>query len=58
MEKLVLKEHTPDEIVRYYFPEIDDEDIDWILLDNTAFPFADIEWIAEEIYEYYLKNKR
>lgn len=58
MEKLVLKEHSPDEIVRYYFHEIDDEYIDWILVYNTGFPFADIEWIAEEIYEYYLNNKR
>lgn len=58
MEKLILKGESADEIVRYYFPEIDDEDIDWILLDNTVFPFGDLEWIAEEIYEYYLKNKR
>ena len=58
MEKLVLKGHSPDEIVRYYFPEKDDEDIDWIIWENTGWPFADIEWIAEEIYEYYLKNKR
>ena len=58
MEKIKLKGQSADEVVKYYFPEVDDEDIDWILFENTIFPFGDIEWIAEEIYEYYLNNKR
>lgn len=58
MEKLTLLEDiTPCKIVRYYFAEYDMEDIDYVLMSHTSFPFASLEWISDEIYEYYLKSK-
>ena len=58
MTKLVLTEDiTPCKIVLHYFAEYDMEDIDYVLLSHTSFPFSSLEWIADEIYEYYLKSK-
>lgn len=58
MQKLTLLEDImPDEIVRYYFPTADEEDVDWILFNKTTWPFGPIERINEGIYEWYLKSK-
>ena len=58
MQKLTLLEDImPDEVVRYYFPTADEEDVDWILFNMTTWPFGSIERINEGIYEWYLKSK-
>lgn len=58
MQKLELIEDiSPYELVRYYFQEADDEDIDYILFIKTSFPWGPIERINEDIYEWYLKSK-
>lgn len=58
MQKLTLLEDImPDEVVRYYFPTADEEDVDWILFNKTTWPFGSIERINEGIYEWYLKSK-
>jgi len=46
----------PHELVLYYFPTADEEDIDWILWNRTCFPFGPIEKINDSIYEWYLKS--
>lgn len=59
MQKLTLLEDImPHEIVLYYFPTADDEDIDYILFIKTSFPWGPIERINEDIYEWYLKSKK
>jgi hypothetical protein len=48
----------PSDIVLYYFSEYDEEDVDWLLYNHSSWPWGTLEWINEEIYTYYLKNKR
>lgn len=48
---------TADDVVKYYFQEFDEEDIEHVLFNYTAYPFGCLEWIAEEVYEYYIKNR-
>ena len=58
MNKLTLLEDImPDEIVIYYFPTADEEDVDFILWNHSSFPYGPIEKINDGIYEYYLKSK-
>lgn len=58
MQKLVLIEDImPHELVLYYFPEADDEDVDWILWNKSSFPYGPIGRINDGIYEWYLKNR-
>lgn len=58
MQKLTLLEDImPDEIVRYYFPTADEEDVDWILFNKTTWPFGNNEIINNNIYDWYLKSK-
>lgn len=58
MQKLVLIEDImPHELVLYYFPEADDEDVDWILWNHSSFPYGPIGRINDGIYEWYLKSK-
>ena len=58
MQKLTLLEDMqPHELVLYYFPTADDEDIDWILWNSTCWPYGPIERINDNIYEWYLKSK-
>lgn len=61
MNKLELsKGITPDDIVRYYFEEMDTEEIGDFLWRETSYPFGGengIEILAEEVWEYYLKNR-
>lgn len=47
----------PHEIVLYYFPTADNEEIDWILWNKSLFPFDSLEKMNEDIYEWYLKSK-
>lgn len=57
MQKLTLIEDMmPHELVLYYFPTADDEDVDFILWNRTSFPFGPIENINDSIYEWYLKS--
>jgi len=57
MNKLTLLEDImPHEIVLYYFPTADDEDINWILWNQTTFPFETIKGMNDDIYEWYLKS--
>ena len=57
MQKLTLIEDImPHELVLYYFPKADENDIDWILWNKTIFPYGPIEKINDSIYEWYLKN--
>jgi hypothetical protein len=57
MQKLTLIEDImPHEIVLYYFPTADEEDIDWILWNKSCFPYGPIEKINDSIYEWYLKS--
>lgn len=58
MNKLTLIEDiSPEELVRYYLPESDDEDVDWILWNKTCFPYGPISKINDMVYDYYLKVK-
>jgi hypothetical protein len=57
MQKLTLIEDMmPHEIVLYYFPKADEEDIDFILWNKSPFPYGPIERINDDIYEWYLKS--
>ena len=57
MDKLTLIEDMmPQEIVLYYFPKIDDEEIDFMLWNYTTFPYGPISRINDDVYEWYLKN--
>lgn len=57
MQKLTLIEDMmPHELVLYYFPTADEEDIDWILWNKTMFPFNGIDEMNDSIYEWYLKS--
>lgn len=59
MQKLTLIEDiSPEELVRYYLPESDDEDIDYILWEHTIWPYGPMSKINDGVYDYYLKNKR
>lgn len=41
MQKLTLIEDImPHELVLYYFPMADENDIDWILWNKTVFPYG------------------
>ena len=58
MQKLTLIEDiSPEELVRYYLPESDDEDVDWILWNKTCFPYGPISKINDMVYTHYLKIK-
>jgi len=58
MTKLILTDNiTPCEVVMYYFQEYSEEECEDLLMSSTIYPFGSIEWIAEEIYEAYLKSK-
>lgn len=48
----------PEEVILYYFPEADDEDIDYVLWNHTRWPYGPIVSIADEVYKYYLNNRR
>ena len=59
MQKLTLIEDMmPHELVLYYFPKADEEDIDWILWNKTSWPFGVNEVINNDIYKWYLKSKK
>ena len=58
MKKLELTEDmTPIGIVRYYYEELTDEECEEILWSWSVYPFGSLEWIGEEIWDYYLKNR-
>jgi len=58
MTKLTLTEDiSPCDIVRYYFDEYTDEECEDLLMNDTIYPFGRLEWIAEEVYDVYLKSK-
>lgn len=45
------------EICKYYFPEITDEQIDYIMWEETCFPFSsDVEILFAQIYDYFDQN--
>jgi len=48
---------SPIEVVLYYFPEMDEEDVDWILWNKTSWPYQPLEGIMEDVYKYYLNSK-
>lgn len=57
MQKLeLLEDIMPDELVRYYFPTADEDEVDWILFEKTSWPYGPIERINEGVYEWYLKS--
>lgn len=56
MDKLTLIEDiNPGDLVKYYMPEMDDDEVDWILWNKSCFPYGPISKINDMIYEYYLK---
>lgn len=58
MQKLVIKDGmTLCEVVRYYFAEYGEEECEELLMSETVYPFGSLEWIGEEIWVYYLKNR-
>lgn len=57
MQKLIVLDMSPIEVVLYYFPEMDEEDVDWILWNKTSWPYQPLEGIMEDVYKYYLKSK-
>ena len=55
MNKLTLLEDImPDEIVRYYFPTADEEDVDFVLWNRSCCPYGRIEKTNDGICECYL----
>lgn len=58
MQKLDLTEDmTPIGIVRYYYEELTDEECEEILWGWTVYPFGSLEWIGEEVWDYYINNR-
>lgn len=57
MEKLIIIDISPQDIVLYYMPEMDEEDVDWVLWNKTSWPFQPLEGIHEDIYKWYLSKK-
>jgi hypothetical protein len=54
MDKMVIGVGvSPDDIVRYYFPEMGEDDVDMLLWDETCYPFGPVERIGDMIWEYY-----
>lgn len=47
----------PDDIVRWYFPEMDEDDVDWVLFNKTVWPYGSLWDINDGVYEYYLVNR-
>jgi hypothetical protein len=57
MEKLIIIDISPQDIVLYYMPDMDEEDVDWVLWNKTSWPFQPLEGIHEDIYKWYLSKK-
>lgn len=56
---MTISQNTkPRDIVLYYFAEYDEDDVDHLLFNYCSWPFGTLEWLNEEIYDYYLNNKR
>lgn len=53
----LLEDMMPQDLVMYYFPTADDDDIDWILINKTCFPYGSIEKINYGIYVHYLETR-
>lgn len=41
------------EAIKYYFPNAEDDECDFILWEKTCFPF-DREYTLDDLYRYYL----
>lgn len=58
MDKVIIEDWMmPDDLVRCYFPEMDEEDVDWVLWNKTMFPFGGIDDMNDDIYEYYVERR-
>ena len=58
MRKIEIEEWMmPDDLVRYYFPEMDEDDVDWVLMNKTRWPFGSIEDIGDDVYDYYVERR-
>lgn len=47
----------PDDIVRWYFPEMDEDDVDWVLFNKTVWPYGSLGNINDGVYEYYIERR-
>ena len=58
MEKLkIVVGMLPYYIVRYYYGSMYNGVVGDFLWENSCYPFGDIYWIGEEVWDYYLRNK-
>lgn len=57
-ELIVNRDMEPNDVVKYYFAEYGDEEIDDALWNHTCWPFGSLEEIGDDVYLYYLKNRR
>lgn len=52
-----MREISPDELVLMYFPEMDDEDVEWVLWNKTMYPFGSLEEMDKDLSKYYKQLK-
>lgn len=58
MERYKIKEDSNVvDIVLWYFPEMDNDDIEWVLGCKTCFPFGGMEDVEKGVYLYYIETK-
>ncbi len=54
-EKAVENKFTMQDCIKHYFPDITDEEIEFILWEKTCFPFSD-ETSINQLYTFYLET--
>jgi hypothetical protein len=47
-----MREISPDDLVLRYFPEMEEEDVDWVLFNKTMYPFGSIDEIDSDLSKY------
>lgn len=55
IEKAIELKCSAAKVVKYYFPDKSDEECEFILWEETCFPFSN-EVMLEQIYEKYLNS--
>lgn len=45
------------DVVLWYFPEMDNEDVEWVMYNRTSFPFGEmVDW-EKGVYLYWLEMR-
>lgn len=55
IQKAIELKFSALKIIQYYFPDKSNEECDYILWEETCFPFSN-EIMMDQIYELYLKS--